>query len=98
MKILTPEIKQALDFITPEETILLTGKKDSGKATVIEALAKSPDVQKLLQLRENTNAQGALITATNCNAIPEDVLLVSIGFKFKTIDTFRYSDTLEYIL
>lgn len=27
MKILTPEIKQTLDFITPEETILLTGKK-----------------------------------------------------------------------
>lgn len=61
MKILTPEIKQTLDFITPEETILLTGKKDSGKATAIEALAKSPNVQKLLQLRENTNAPGALI-------------------------------------
>lgn len=98
MKILTPEIKQTLDFITPEETILLTGKKDSGKATAIEALAKSPNVQKLLQLRENTNAPGALITATDCDAIPEDVLFVSIGFKFKTIDTFRYSDTLEYIL
>lgn len=98
MKILTPEIKQALNFITPEETILLTGKKDSGKATVIEALAKSPNVQKLLQLRENTNAPGALITATDCAAIPEDILLVSIDFKFKTIDTFRYADTLEYVL
>ena len=98
MKILTPEIKQALDFITPGETIFLTGKKDSGKDTVIEALAKSPNVQKLLQLRENANAPGALITATDCDAIPEDVLLVSIDFKFKTIDTFRYSDTLEYIL
>lgn len=42
MKILTPEIKQTLDFITPEETILLTGKKDSGKATAIEALAQQP--------------------------------------------------------
>ena len=88
MKILTPEIKQALNFITPEETILLTGKKDSGKATAIEALAKSPDVQKLLRIRENINAPGALITATDCAAIPEDVLLVSIDFRFKTIDTF----------
>lgn len=98
MKILTPEIKQALNFITPEETILLTGKKDSGKATAIEALAKSPDVQKLLRIRENINAPGALITATDCAAIPEDVLLVSIDFRFKTIDTFRYAGTLEYIL
>lgn len=35
MKILTPEIKQALNFITPEETILLTGKK------IVEKLLQS---------------------------------------------------------
>lgn len=55
MKALTQEIKQALDFSITGETVLLTGEKDSGKATAVEALAKSPDVQKLLQLSMHFN-------------------------------------------
>ena len=98
MKALTYEIKQTLNFIEPEETILLTGEKDSGKATVVEALAKSTDVQKLLQFREDMNAPEAYIIATDCNAIPEDVLIVSTDFSYKMSADFSHDLTLERIL
>ena len=61
----------------------------SDKATAVEALAKSPDVQKLLQFREEMNVPEAYIIATDCNAISEDVLVVSTDFNYKTSADFN---------
>lgn len=98
MKVLTTEIKQALDLSIARETILLTGEENSGKATAVEALSKSPDVQKLLQLREEINAPEAYIIATDCDTISEDILIVSADFSYKTANDFSNDLALERIL
>ena len=49
--------------------ISLTGFKNVGKATAVEALAKFNEVAKLLGLRENVAANKAKIIVTDCDDI-----------------------------
>ena len=67
------------------KTVLLTGFGDSGKATALEALAKSPAVQKLLRVRENLQSGENITLATDCKEIQEDELLVVLGVHYPDI-------------
>lgn len=79
-------------------TISLTGFKNVGKATAVEALAKSNEVAKLLGLRENAAANKAKIIVTDCDEISAFDLFVHAKLCYKSLADFRNDYTLIYIL
>lgn len=81
----TKEFLELIDDLTDFrnngiESNELLGYAGSGKATFIKSLAKSPDVQRLLQAREGIRTPKTLITVTNNENIPEDKLFVQFNF------------------
>lgn len=80
------------------KTILLTGFRDSGKATALEALAKSPVVQKLLRVRENLQSGENITLATDCKEIQEDELLVALGINYPGMESLELSYTFVSVL
>lgn len=78
--------------------ISLTGFKNVGKATAVEALAKSNEVAKLLGLRENAAANKAKIIVTDCDEISAFDLFVHAKLCYKSLADFRNDYTLIYIL
>ena len=79
-------------------TISLTGFKNVGKATAVEALAKFNEVAKLLGLRENVAANKAKIIVTDCDDISAFDLFVHAKLCYKSLENFRSDYTLIYIL
>lgn len=79
-------------------TISLTGFKNVGKATTVEALAKSNEVAKLLGLRENAAANKAKIIVTDCDEISAFDLFVHAKLCYKSLADFRNDYTLIYVL
>lgn len=73
------------------KTVLLTGFRDSGKATALEALAKSSAVQKLLRVRENLQSGENITLATDCKEIQEDELLVALGIYYPDMKSLERS-------
>lgn len=80
------------------KTVLLTGFGDSGKATALEALAKSPAVQKLLRVRENLQSGENITLATDCKEIQEDELLVALGIYYPDMKSLELSHTFVSVL
>ena len=80
------------------KTVLLTGFRDSGKATALEALAKSPAVQKLLCVRENLQSGENITLATDCKEIQEDELLVALGIYYPDMKSLERSYTFTSVL
>lgn len=78
--------------------ISLTGFKNVGKATAVEALAKFNEVAKLLGLRENVAANKAKIIVTDCDDISAFDLFVHAKLCYKSLENFRSDYTLIYIL
>lgn len=78
-------------------TISLTGFKNVGKATAVEALAKFNEVAKLLGLRENVAANKAKIIVTDCDDISAFDLFVHAKLCYKSLENFRSDYTLIYI-
>ena len=79
-------------------TISLTGFKNVGKATAVEALAKFNEVAKLLGLRENVAANKAKIIVTDCDDISAFDLFVHAKLCYKSLENFRNDYTLIYVL
>lgn len=80
------------------KTVLLTGFGDSGKATALEALAKSPAVQKFLRVRENLKSGENITLATDCKEIQEDELLVVLGVYYPDMKSLKRSYTFVDVL
>lgn len=82
------DVKRIQSLVGKGEPALIVGTTESGKSTAIEALAKSPDVQEFLSMREANGKGGTLpveIVATDSRDVPEDSLLMKATLQAKTL-------------
>lgn len=95
---ITNEIFECINQLKPSQSVVLAGLPDSGKATCIEALAKSTNVQKLLQIRENTHTPITRVLVTDYEKIPEDRLFVHADLNYRFLEDFVNDLAFEQII
>ena len=106
----TKELKNLVCNVSDGTDVILTGFRDSGKATAIEALAQTFDVQYLLQVREgmqSTKTQVSVISYEDdfdflldnkIGYLPEDALIVTADLKYPEEKDFTTDRTFERII
>lgn len=106
----TKELKNLVCNVSDGTDVILTGFRDSGKATAVEALAKTFDVQYLLQVREGVQSTKTQISVVSyednfdflldnkTGYLPEDTLIVTADFKYPEEKDFVEDRTFERII
>ena len=110
MKEVTKELKNLVCNVSDGTDVILTGFRDSGKATAVEALAKTFDVQYLLQIREGIRLNKTQISVVSyeddfdflldnkVGYVSEDTLIVTADFKYPEEKDFVEDETFERII
>ena len=91
-------LKELLKIANSDTNAIITGFEDSGKATFVEALTKSFNVQKFLQIRENLQNVNTHVIVSNNNIVDEDKLYALAKFRKQTVEDFDDDRTFESVI
>lgn len=91
-------LKELLKITSCSTDVIVTGFEDSGKATFVEALARSFNVQKFLQIRENLQNVNTHVIASNSDMLDENKLYILAKFRKQTAEDFDEDKTFESVI